>query len=141
VTILQIGGGFKSIAILFIQTIFSIFGVFVLWEIYGIIRARGKDVSYWHKRLVGAEQGLPSDEREFMKFKIHQKLRRDDSSYFQRILDAESKVEEEQVNELVGKGLGHTRRVIDRWLSFGIFSLWILLISVSAIFVIFPGLQ
>jgi len=141
VTILQIDGDLKSMALLGVQAAFSAFGVLVLWEIYGIIRARGEDVSYLHKRLIGAEQGLPPEEKEFMKFKIYQKLGRDDSEYMQRISKTEEVTEEDEIHYLVGEGLGHTRKVIDKWLYFGILTLWALLLSVSIIFVVFPSLH
>ncbi|MBX3640930.1 MAG: hypothetical protein KF888_10570 [Nitrosomonas sp.] len=97
----------------------------------GVVLARGEDINWWHTELIKAEHGISSSSRYFTKFKIHQQARRKNVSHLEAIFLAASSsavLTEEQVGELIGKGLGHTRQVIDKQLFVWIGRIWWLLL-------------
>src|SRR5947208_2928851 len=44
----------------------------LLFRMTSVVRARGRDVYFWHSRLVSAECRLPVEQRHFIEFKIAQ---------------------------------------------------------------------
>ena len=79
-----------------------------------IIIARGKDVSFWHRKLIKAEQDLPPDRRYFTQFKIDQKLRRSKANHLQKLFLSKKMITDEEIDLLVERGLGHTRKILDK---------------------------
>ncbi|MCK4476381.1 MAG: hypothetical protein KAU16_06605 [Methanophagales archaeon] len=59
-----------------ILVVLAMISIYILIKMHKIIIARGEDVSFWHRKLIRAEQDLPPDRRYFTQFKIYQKLRR-----------------------------------------------------------------
>lgn len=107
------------------------FSVLLSERFQDVILSRGRDVDYWHREIIKLEGKLEEPERTFTKFKIAQKNQRSQN------LSAENTAEggeltEEQVTFVVGSGLGHTRRFVDRSLVLGIRLLW-LVISLGAL--------
>jgi len=98
--------------------------LFHLWSsdrLRGIVLARGKDVTHWHHELVRLEQGLPFKTRHFTRFKFSQSGKH----------LSEHQLTDEQIVELLGVGLGHTRRIVDVSLFRGISLVWLLLVLAS----------
>lgn len=120
----------STIASIILFALFLI-SFFILIKMYKIIIARGKDVNFWHRKIIGEEQNLSPDKRYFTKFKIHQRLRRSNTNDLQKLFLSEKKVEDHDINHLVEKGLGHTRKILDKWLFVGLGIIWLLLISIS----------
>ncbi|EIU7748478.1 hypothetical protein NQO50_004294 [Vibrio vulnificus] len=80
----------------------------------GVVAARGNDINWWHKELLRFEHGYPPEERFFTQFKVHQQARRDDYPYLEQLfLRSREDLTEQDIDRLIGKGLGHTRKVID----------------------------
>lgn len=104
-----------------------------------IIAARGRDVNFWHSQIILAEQGLESDRRYLTRFKVYQKLQRQDSSYLQDLFLSDQKISQADVDLLIGKGLGHTRKVIDEQLFNGILLIWALMAIASIILVVYKA--
>ena len=90
----------------------------------GLVLARGDDVSHWHRKLILAEQQLPAAERHFTAFKIYQQARRQNVEHLQKLMLGTTPIAESDVDLLIDKGLGHTRHVIDKQLSFGAALIW-----------------
>ena len=65
--------------------------------------------------------------RVFLSFKISQKLRRGNIEHLEKLLSGNAVLADADIDILVAKGLGHTRRVIDQWLTAGIGLTWIVL--------------
>lgn len=106
----------------------------------GVVTARGQDINWWHEQLILAESGLAPDARLFTKFKIHQQCRRRNAQHLEDLfLQARPIAIDPSV--LIGKGLGHTRRVIDRQLFRSISLIWILLLIVVWSGPVAAGLQ
>ncbi len=100
----------------------------------GVVDARGKDINWWHGELIRTEQRISPASRYFTKFKIHQQARRKDSAHLEEIFLTTTegvRLTDEQVKELIGKGLGHTRQVIDHQLFTWIGRIWWLLLASS----------
>ena len=98
----------------------------------GVVSARGADINWWHKEIIRKENDCDSKSRFFTKFKIHQQARRKDVSHLEKIfISSNEKLTEEQIDELIGKGLGHTRMVIDQQLFVWISRIWWLLLTVT----------
>lgn len=97
-------------------------------KLKNVVFARGQDVNYWHREIIKLEQGLEPAQRYFTAFKVHQQARRKDLAYLQRTFLSDHKLTEEEVVELIGKGLGHTRRVVDKQLFTWISAVWIILL-------------
>ena len=92
-----------------------------------IVISRGEDVNFWHREIILVERDLQPAERFFTKFKVFQKLHRQDVEYLQTHFLSEVKVVPEDVNVLIEKGLGHTRKVVDEQLFDNIALIWMLL--------------
>lgn len=85
-----------------------------------VIKARGEDINWWHKQIIRKEHNCDPNVRYFTKFKIHQQARRNDVSHLEKTFGkSDESLSEEQIEELIAKGLGHTRIVIDQCCLFG----------------------
>jgi hypothetical protein len=104
----------------------AIFGWILSKRFGGVVAARGKDVDFWHRQLISAENDLPPDERYFTLFKYSQKLERDGSDHAITQLKLQPHSDFD-IQELLGKHIGHTRRFIDLQLNWGVRFLWLLL--------------
>lgn len=97
-----------------------------------VIKARGEDINWWHKEIIRKECDYDPNVRYFTKFKIHQQARRKDVSYLEKtFFKSNEPLSEKQIEELIGKGLGHTRIVIDQQLFVWIGRIWWLLLLVA----------
>jgi hypothetical protein len=97
-------------------------------KLRAVVIARGKDVNHWQRELIKLEQRLKPRQRYFTAFKVHQQSRRKDLAYLQQTYLSEQQLTEAQVEEMIGKGLGHTRRVVDEQLFTWIGVVWLLLV-------------
>ena len=111
--------------------------LFILDKVQKIIIARGEDVNFWHRRLILAEQDLPSEKRHFTEFKIDQQLRRFDVNYLKDIFLTDKRIKDDEVYRLVERGLGHTRKVLDKWLFRGVRIIWGLLLGISIAYTVY----
>jgi hypothetical protein len=128
--------------------------IYAVWglEIYSsrkmqkIIYYRGEDVNYWHRTIILAEQALKPGLRFFTKFKIDQQARRKNVEHLNELFLSSAttkKINEQETNLLIEKGLGHTRRVVDKNLFLLISLIWVLLGVVNTVVVVrwvIPGL-
>lgn len=100
-------------------------------EIKGTVESRALDINHWHKLVMLAENGLDPDQRSFTYFKIWQHAKRASVEHIlPRFLPPEG-LTSEDAELLVGKGLGHTRRVLDVNLFERLQLLWYSMIVVS----------
>lgn len=97
---------------------------FASTRIREIILARGDDVNYWHKQIIMVENGLPSELRRFTGFKIHQQARRGKVSHLESTFLSEAKIGPENADELIKKGAGHTRNIVDKQIFAYISGIW-----------------
>ena len=104
----------------------------LLVAMYRIVIARGKDVNFWHKRMIDFEQHLPPAQRYFTRFKINQKEERLQPKLVELFLgDQIPSGSESLASRLVDEQLGHTRRILDRGLFWGIVAAWVVLLLVG----------
>lgn len=118
-------------------TLLAGISLYILFRLREIITARGEDVSFWHRKLILAEQSLPPDQRFFTEFKIYQKLQRVDANHLRSMFLTDKRIEPPQIDTLVEKGLGHTRRVLDKWLFAGISVMWVFLLGIGVGYVVY----
>lgn len=104
-------------------------------QLRSIIRARGKDVDYWHFTLLHVEQDSPSGERYFTRFKIHQKIHRKEVQELEKQLSLR-KLKDDEIRLLIEGGHGHTRTFLDKWLFLVFVAIWIVLLAMSAKFLL-----
>lgn len=128
---LRSSGPIHSCVALAILVSISVLSLRNLRRMQGIILARGKDVNFWHRRLIRAEQDMPVELRTFTQFKIHQKLRREHSNHLEPIITDNVSLNDEDIDRLVERGLEHTRRGLDVLLTRGLKVFWYILIAVS----------
>lgn len=93
-------------------------GIFVLQRVTTlrlkqVIESRAEDVNHWHRKVMLAENALPAGQRAFTEFKLWQHARRADVTHLLGTYLPDEGLTETRADELIGKGLGHTRRVID----------------------------
>ena len=98
-----------------------------------IVLQRGEDVNYWHGKIIIIEQQLPAPSRHFTAFKVHQQARRKDLAYLERTYLSQNALSNDDVLALIGKVLGHTRRVIDQQIFFWIGTVWWTLLAVTVL--------
>lgn len=96
-----------------------------------IIKRRGNDVNFWHKKIIECETQDNSEMTVFSEFKLWQKKQGPDAEYIQNGIILKQKVRTD-MDKLIEKGMGHTRIVIDRNITFGIVFVWIVLTIIAA---------
>jgi hypothetical protein len=136
IAVLSFSNIFQSISSLVMLTSTSVLSIFLLAKVRRIILARGNDVNFWHKKLIKLEQELPNDQRYFTEFKIHQKLKREQSESTSNIFNSFRKIEDGDIDLILEKGLGHTRKILDKWLFVGLLFIWLIIIAISYLYVI-----
>ncbi len=113
---------------------FTVLLTFLCWlqlrtakEFKGVVTSRSEDINHWHKLTLLSENTLAPDQRAFTYFKMWQHAHRADVTHILPKFLPEDGISSTGVDELIGRGLGHTRRVIDvnlfdrlRWLCVGI---------------------
>ncbi len=100
----------------------------------GVVKARGNDINWWHKELLKVEHSCPNDERFFTKFKVHQQACRNDFLHLEQLfLQSSGNLTEDDIDTLIVKGIGHTRRVIDQQLFTWVSWICVLLFIVTCI--------
>ncbi|MCP5343042.1 MAG: hypothetical protein H7A05_00345 [Pseudomonadales bacterium] len=102
-----------------------VFAIYANRKFTGVILCRGQDVNFWHKQLIAIEQDCEVKNRFFTRFKVSQKHARDGSPYLSEIVEPrEAPLTEAEIKQLVGEGLGHTRKVIDKYIPLSILVVW-----------------
>jgi hypothetical protein len=106
-----------------------VLALLTLAQMVKVIGHRGNDVTNLQEAIVRAEQRIAPELRFFTAFKRAQHERRDILS----LLGVPDYVPltEPQIQELLGEGLRHTRRTVDRTVAWGIAVMWLAL-SASA---------
>ena len=113
---------------------FSFLVVFLFWlqhktasDLKGVIQSRAEDVSHWHRITILIENEIEPSQRAFTYFKMWQQAQRKSVDHLLSKYLPDEGLSEERAVELVGKGIGHTRLVLDfnlferlQWLWIGI---------------------
>ncbi len=123
------------LALIILLAIFLL-SIYLLLRMRTIIVERGNDVNYWHRELIKVERSRTADERLFTRFKIHQQARRRDVQHLEKLFLSDTKISDLDIDELIQKGLGHTRRVIDLWLFLGLGAVWLIILVVGSYYTI-----
>jgi hypothetical protein len=82
-------------------------------ELQGIVQSRAVDINHWHWVTIMSENELVPEQRAFTYFKMWQHAHRADVKHLLPKYLPEKGISEEHAEELIGKGLGHTRNVLD----------------------------
>ena len=129
VAVIAIDDLVQSISLAIIIVTLGVLSLYVLRILVNVITARGLDVNHWHRALIRAEQRFPSEVRFFTRFKIYQSQQRSGQRPENDAIPLESVLTEEEIHALVSDRLGHTRRIIDRWLPRCIAGVWGVLLT------------
>ncbi len=109
-----------------------IVAVYISQKFMDVIGHRGKDVSFWHKQIIALAQEVGQSRRYFTKFKVSQKNCRNLNDYLTQLIEPrEEPLNKDEIHDLIGRGMGHTRKVLDRWIPFGIRAIWAVIVIVS----------
>lgn len=114
---------FKILVCYGLLTVITCLGFYLLRKMKGLIRARAEDVSYFHRQIIEFEKALPKEDRVLTAFKVNQKFNRENvdvNSYFR-----DFELTEKTIDDLVERGLGHTRRLLDKNLFIWFYGVWI----------------
>ncbi len=106
-----------------ILLVITTLAVYLLWSMQALIKARGIDVDYFHKEIILEEQSLPREQQVLTAFKVEQKFNRgkvDIHEYF-----ASFELTPAIRNQLTEKGKGHTRKLLDKYLFWGFYAVWL----------------
>ena len=109
----------------------TVFSNVVLWRFQKVINSRGKDVNWWHKQMIKAEQNLPPEQRAFTQFKIYQSRYILKTDFMIRFLDPEQHILENEIDILLDTDLDNVRKVINMFIVRGIHLLWVILVILS----------
>lgn len=114
--------------------IISMLAFYLLFKIKGLLKARAKDVDYFHNQIIEYEKLLPKNERILTAFKVYQKYYRHQTTISDHFTNFD--LTEKVISELTEKGKGHTRRILDTNLFNWFVLVWITfhLISVITLF-------
>jgi len=137
VAVISLTGLLSSITAFLVLIVMWIFQSFTTQRFKNIITARGEDVNFWHREIILAEQQIEIQQRYFTKFKVYQKLHRQDAEYLQDMFLSSKKAGTKDVEILIEKGLGHTRYAIDEQLFQRISWIWSAFVLSSLAFVAF----
>jgi hypothetical protein len=114
-----------------ILTVNGVVSMCLVSKMRSLILARGADVTFWHRRLLATEQELAPNERYLTEFKIAQKEARAGFVNLDDLFLTRNPVTVASIDLLVERGLGHTRKVFDKWLFTGIWTIWRLLLIIG----------
>jgi len=110
----------RPLAVVAFNFIFTALLAFLFWlqsrtatELRGVVESRAADINHWHKEVMLSENKLEPPQRAFTYFKMWQHAHRADLTHVLPRYLGEEGLSPEKVEELIGKGLGHTRRVLD----------------------------
>jgi hypothetical protein len=101
----------------------TLLGVYLLWMMRKLIASRSEDVNYYHNQIIAAEQQLPKEQQVLTAFKVYQKFGRKEADVTQHFLNLE--LNDTLRKQLIEKGKGHTRKLLDRNLFIGMLVVWI----------------
>jgi hypothetical protein len=108
--------------------VLAAFGVWSIRRFRNVVIARGRDVDFWHKEVISSENSLSENDRIFTRFKITQKLERDDSIHVADHVKVKA-LSPAEIDALLGKHMGHTRVFIDKTIGSGLTGMWLLLLA------------
>lgn len=108
------------------------FSIFCASKFKRVIDARGEDINFWHKQIILKENSLPREKRLFSQFKLFQKQARADADYLNELVSLDRQLTSAEANRIIGGGLGHTRKVIDRYTTYGIIAMWVVMLVIVA---------
>jgi hypothetical protein len=111
-----------SLGFSFFALLLGVFSVVFAERFQEVILSRGRDIDFWHKEIIRAENSLEDADRSFTKFKLVQKNSRQSSG--SQIHGPQGFLSEEEIDFTIGSGLGHTRRFVDRSIVLGIRFIW-----------------
>lgn len=110
----------RPLAAAMFNVIFTALLAFLFWiqhktskELKGVVESRAADLDHWHRTVILAENELEASQRAFTYFKMWQHAKRADVQHLLPRYLAEEGISDAAAQELIGKGLGHTRRVLD----------------------------
>jgi hypothetical protein len=109
----------------------TVFSNVVIWRFKQVITARGKDVNWWQREIIMAEQALPPEERRFTNFKIHQSAHVMNEERASRFLAPESHPTWDDIQELLNAELDQIRKIINTYILRGMQYIWGILIVIS----------
>ncbi|RYD58011.1 MAG: hypothetical protein EOP56_06985 [Sphingobacteriales bacterium] len=95
---------------------FSVWGVFFSIVMKRLIAARARDVDYYHNRILQFEKDLPEAAQVLTGFKVYQK--------FSRNNDTRVEMTDAIRAQLIEKGKGHTRKLLDSQVPMMYHALW-----------------
>lgn len=121
----------RLLANLVFNAMFTLLVIFLHWlqrktstELRGAIESRAQDINFWHQQVILSENALNPDQRSFTYFKMWQQARRGSVEHLLPELLPPEGIDEKKAAGLIGKGLGHTRRVLDLNLFHRMQALW-----------------
>lgn len=110
----------KPIIVFVFNLIFSALLGLLFWlqsrtakELRGIVESRAADINHWHMELMFSENELNPSKRAFTYFKTWQHAHRADVTHVLPNYLPEAGLTPEKAEELISKGLGHTRKILD----------------------------
>src|SRR4051812_40969223 len=89
----------KTIVLSSVLIFIAIVSSYMVVKMRRIVIARGKDVNFWHRRLINWENHYAVDYRDFTRFKIHQKSEREAS--LNSIFMNGRKISESDIDQLI----------------------------------------
>jgi len=102
-------------------------------ELEGVVTSRAADIDFWHIETILSENALGPSQRKFTYFKAWQQAKRSAANVDeQKYLPSEGITRSVAV-DLVGTGLGHTRRAVDKNLFRRLQHLWLGLCVASVV--------
>lgn len=121
--LLDLEDGENALYLLILYFSILLLAIIFLFKTRKLIHARAGDVDYWHLKILKAEQGLDYKKRHFTQFKVFQKLKQEVKQKEFETLYATLA----ELQTLIGKEKGHTRRVLDDQLMWGYLGMWVIL--------------
>ena len=115
--------------------IISILAIHLLTVMGKLIRSRGEDVNYFHKRILKNESLFESQDQILTNFKVYQKFVRDKNEEYISEIVVDDKLRE----VLIEKGKGHTRKVLDSNLFSLFYFIWISFNLISIFWIFYRG--
>lgn len=110
----------RPLAAAVFNVVFTALLAFLFWiqrrtsiELKGVVESRAADLDHWHRATILAENELQASQRAFTYFKMWQHAKRADVQHVLPKFLPEEGISEVAAHELIGKGQGHTRRVLD----------------------------
>ena len=134
VAVVSFEHGFKANVTYCLVMAITAVGIYSLQAMKKLIATRSSDVNYYHNQILAIEKDLPEQDRVLTAFKVYQKNKKGQNDISK---DSPLNLTDTERAQLIEKGKGHTRQLLDNYLSYGFYLIWLSIHGIALATILF----